>query len=301
MPSTFGAQQRETPAQGVSEPTEDDAFWSSPTRLTAHLRKVVAAPDYQPPRLPAVALELVQLSSNPTTAMAKVRALVQSEPLIAAKVLQLAQSAMYSRGTTIVSLDDAMARLGLQNLSDLFMQAAMTMRVFRAKGYEAPMDALRKHSVACAHLARLVCRRTGFPDEYAYMCGLLHDVGMAAGLLVFGDSKRGGAPPQYEEIRPSVEVVHAETSAVLGKAWALPVDVQLVLGHHHRFEIGGRAHPLAAAVCFADWLSTEAGLGAGHETNTEEARRAARELRLSEQDIRSLLADAKGVASEITG
>ncbi len=246
-------------------------------------------------------MELVQLSSNPSTPMTKVRALVQSEPLIAAKVLQLAQSAMYSRGTTITSLDDAMARLGLQNLSDLFMQAAMTMRVFRAKGYEAPMDALRKHSVACAHLARLVCRRTGFPDEYAYMCGLLHDVGMAAGLLVFGDAKRAGATPPYEEVRPSIEVVHAETSAILGKAWALPTDIQLVLGHHHRFDVAGRVHPLAAAVCLADWLATEAGLSAGLETSSEEARRAARELRLSEHDLRSLLSDAQSVAKDVTG
>jgi putative nucleotidyltransferase with HDIG domain len=299
MKSTFSVRQPEPFSRGVYAVDPEPEFWASSLALSAHLRKVVAAPDYQPPRLPAVALELLQLNANASTPMAKVRDLVQSEPLIAAKVLQLAQSAMYSRGTSIRSLDDAMARLGMQNLSDLFMQAAMTMRVFRAKGYEGPMEALRKHSVACAHLSRLVCRRTGSPDEYAYMCGLLHDVGMAAGLLIFGEAKRGGTVPPYEQARQSIEVVHEETSLVLGKAWGLPLDVQVVLGHHHHFEVGGRVHPLAAAVCLADWLASEAGVPAGHEADAEAAGRAARALRLSEQDVSDLLCEAQAFTKDV--
>lgn len=298
MSTTVGAHSNEQQGPPFPEFSNEDVF-SSPAALAAHIRRVITAPDYQPPLLPAVALELVRLSSDPATPMHKVGSLVRSEPLIAAKVLQLAQSAMYTRGAAITSLDDAMARLGLKNLSDLFLQAATTTRVFRAKGYEEPMDALRKHSVLCAHLSRLVCRRIGFPDEYAYMCGLLHDVGIAMGIFVLGEPKRGQQPRTYEEIRPGIEVVHEDASAMLGKAWALPPDVLLVLGHHHRLVVQGRVHPLAAAVCLADWLASEAGVASGNEVNATAGKRAAAELRLSEGDLRTLLAEAKAVAAQV--
>lgn len=161
------------------------------------------------------------------------------------------------------------------------------------------MEALRKHSVLCAHLARLVCRRTGFPDEYAYMCGLLHDVGIAAGLLVLGDVKRDEKPPTYDEIRASIEAVHEPASAVLGRVWELPADVQLVLGHHHHFTIGGRAHPLAAAVCLADFLAAEVGARSGTEVNVMDGRRAVQELRLGERDVTALLREAEALASAV--
>lgn len=287
---------------GPPEPTqtpEEQPSWTTSSELAAHLRRVLSAPDYRPPLLPAVALELVQLSSDPATPMNKVRSLVQSEPMIAAQVLRLAQSALYARGTPVTSLDDAMTRLGLKNLSDLFLQAAMTARVFRCKGYEEPMEALRKHSVLCAHLARLVCRRTGFPDEYAYMCGLLHDVGIAAGLMVVGESKRDVRPPTYDEIRGSIEAVHEPASAVLGRVWELPTDVQLVLGHHHHFTIGGRAHPLAAAVCLADFLAAEVGARSGTEVGATDGRRAVQELRLGERDVKALLVEATALAESV--
>jgi HD-like signal output (HDOD) protein len=298
--ATPGGGRRADQGRGVVEfALDQDMFWSSPANLVAHVRRVVTAPDYQPPLLPAVALELVQLSSDPTTPMSKVRALVESDPFIAAKVLRLAQSAMYTRGAPVGSLDEAMARLGLRTLSDLFLQAAMTARVFRCKGYEEPMEALRKHSVVCAHLARSVCRITGFPDEYAYMCGLLHDVGIAAGILVLGEVRRDAKPPAYDDIRASIEVVHEHASAALGKAWELPVDVQLVLRHHHHFEIQGRVHPLAAAVCLADWIAAEVKVAAGGEVKLADGRRAVQELRLSERDVKALLREAETLASAI--
>jgi hypothetical protein len=33
---------------------------------------------------------------------------------------------------------------------------------------------LMQHSMLTAHVARLACRMTALPDEYAFMCGLLH-------------------------------------------------------------------------------------------------------------------------------
>lgn len=260
----------------------------TPDQLAEKIRAAFEAPGYKPPVLPSVALELVQLTQDPNVPLSKVRGLVQSDPLLAASLLGVAQSAFYSRGNPIASLDDAIARLGLKTIGDLFFQVAMTTRVFRAPGYDAPMRDLRKHSVVCANVSRLVCRRTGFPDDYAFMCGLLHDVGMAAAIILVADVPRGQKAPAFEVISSPVEMVHEAAAVTLGKAWALPADVQFVLSHHHHFEDGGHIHPLAAAICVADSIAARVGAGIGNEINEERVLVAARSLALRDEDIEGL-------------
>src|SRR5690606_25632393 len=152
-------------------------------------------------------------------------------------------------------------------LGDLFLQTVLSMRVFRADGYDRPMAELMRHSLVTAHVARLACRMTALPDEYAFMCGLLHDAGMAAGLLIFADtagpgsSRQGSkgaasAPPRYEEVAAALHAVHEEASAILADAWALNPDIRIVIGSHRRLREGGHIHPLAAVVCVADWIAS---------------------------------------------
>ena len=56
------------------------------------------------------------------------------------------------------------------------------------------MDQIRTHSAVCAHLSRLVAANRRVPAESALLCWLLHDVGMAATLLVLADQINTAAP-----------------------------------------------------------------------------------------------------------
>lgn len=179
----------------------------TPEAMIAHLRRTLVSPEYKPPLLPSIALELMKLTRQPDVSIVEVRNLLERDALLAAKVLQLAQSALYSRGAPVRSLHEAISRLGLRTLGDLFLQTVLSMRVFRADGYDAPMTTLMRHSTVTAHVARIACRMTALPDEYAFMCGLLHDAGMAAGLLIFADSSTAGAghePPRSTRQQPRV-------------------------------------------------------------------------------------------------
>jgi HD-like signal output (HDOD) protein len=269
-----------------------------PKIIVEKVRTALAAPDYQAPMLPQVALELMQLVRDPSVDFKKVQRLVQSEPLIAAKVLQVAQSAMFARGTPITSLQDAIARLGLRTLMDLFLQVSMGMRVFRAKGFERPMSELRRHSVVVGSAARSVCRAIGFPDEYAFLCGLLHDVGIAAGILIVADDARQKKKElEFDTLQPSLLHVHEEAALTVGRLWRLPDDIQLVLAHHHNFVIDGRVHPLAAAVCLADWMAASVGAGFSDETYQTRALEAVAALGLRQQDVTSLLGPLREAAA----
>ena len=64
-----------------------------------------------------------------------------------------------------------------------------------------------------------------------------------------------------------------------------PPDVSLVLEHHHHFVINGRAHPLAAVVCSADDLASQARASAGGEGNSSLAGQALRGLYLTDSAV----------------
>src|SRR5262249_21601994 len=158
----------------------------------------------------------------------------------------IAQSVAYSCSEPVRTLDEAIVRLGLKRVIDLFFQAALEMRVFRASGYDVEMEALRWHSMLTADAARLVCRQTAGLDEYAFLCGLLHDVGSAACILALSELAKGGAKIELKDAWPTVLDIHESCSELLARIWQLPPDIALVLRLHHTLLRDGRLHPLAA-------------------------------------------------------
>ena len=230
-----------------------------PGELSAKLRKVFGAPRYQPPMLPSAALRLTELTRRADVSYAEIRRVLDTEPLLAGQVLARAQSAALAGACPPRTLEEALTRLGLRIVGDMFLYEALNARVFRARGYEEPMRQLALHSSATACLARSLGRRTAMPDEYAFLCGLLHDVGVAACLIVIADGRR--APPSLVDLWPAIREVHAEAAGVLGRRWQLPPDVILVLENHHCHMVGGRAHPVAALVAVSDEVARRLGFG----------------------------------------
>lgn len=98
------------------------------------------------------------------------------------------------------------------------------------------MEVVRRHSIATAHISQLVANSSSIPTDYAFLCGLLHDVGMAGVLLVL-DELDTTLPDAA--VADALSDLHPSASAVIGRAWSLPPDVQIVLAHHHEVIIGG--------------------------------------------------------------
>ena len=224
------------------------------------LRGVFASPGYRPPLLPAVALELVQLSAQPNVQFGQVVKVLERDPVLAAKVLSIAQSALYASRSPILSLHQAAVRLGLKTLRELVLEAALHLRVFRAPGYAGPMDLLARHSTATAHVVKAVCARTLVDAEYAFLCGLLHDVGLAASLLVLAEDGRfrGAA---FQDLAPTLNELHEEASGLLARLWKLPEPIARAVATHHEVTVEGVPQPVNAAIIVAEQLVWEAGLG----------------------------------------
>jgi HD-like signal output (HDOD) protein len=227
--------------------------------VVAELRAHFTSPSYKPPLLPAVAVEVHQLAQRSSADLGKLISVVEKDPLLAARVLKLAHSAASAPTGTISSVRDAVVRIGLRNVADVAWEVALDTRVFRSKAYAGTMEVVRKHSIACAHLARLVASFSSIASEYAFLCGLLHDVGMAAVLLVMGGDDK--ADPLPDGMTADVlRTCHEEASRVVASLWKLPMDIQVVLGNHHAVLVDGVVHPLTAIIALAEQLSRHHGL-----------------------------------------
>ena len=261
--------------------------------LLADVLTTFRDPSYTPPVTPIVAMELLALARRPDASFADIARVCEKDPMVAATVLRLAQSAYFSRGAPVASLKDAIVRIGVRTLANLFLEATLTMRVFRAPGYDGAMVSLRRHSAMTAHVARGVASHTALPSENAFVCGLLHDVGVAAAAYVVG------ARVPHALAWPVILDAHVEAGRTLCKAWRLPAEIEVVVGHHHVGRVGGSLHPGLCVVMVAEWIADSVGFSLEGERPRPRPDNELRLLGIDDATLDTVVADARKIAARI--
>lgn len=133
------------------------------------------------PSAPRVLPRLKQLLADGNSAMHDIVALVRLDPGIAARVLQMANSAYFNRGSACATVDEAVNRVGYQHIYELVSYAVASQVLVRPlEVYAIEADELWRMSVACALAAEELAVRTQQDRNVAYTVGLLHCVGMVA-------------------------------------------------------------------------------------------------------------------------
>lgn len=261
---------------------------SSADRVTAgghfarHVDELFASPDYRPPRLPTVAMQILELSRRPEVTVAEVVALLESDPLIAGRTLRIVRSPIYAGRSSIRSLRQAVIRLGLNTMRDIVLEDAMNMRVFRSEPHSAWMEQVRRHSVLTGHCARHVAKTTQACGEYAFLCGLLHDIGMAAILIAAAEHPESAS---HDDVLRAMGSRHARVSGELARLWQMPSEITRVVKTHHTPPRRGDATfvETVSVVCLAEELANQAGVpalpvpGAGIDESEEAALDTARD------------------------
>lgn len=195
--------------------------------------------------------------------MGELAKLIAHDAGMTAKILGVANSAAYNRGSGKVGLLQSLNALGIEMIKTLVISESVfqTFNGFsRAKGVD--LHGFWVHSLKAAMLAREIAKNISYPHgEEAYLAGLLHDVGRLALL--------GAAPEEYasnfmardDDRLCSIEagsmgIAHPETGAWLIERWNLDSFLaDSVLYHHEPAASLKSAHPLVRIVCLAHLLS----------------------------------------------
>jgi putative nucleotidyltransferase with HDIG domain len=265
--------------------------------LLSLLRASFASASYVPPALPSIITDMLRLSADPDVDLRDIRAVVERDPLVTARVLRLAKSAIYGNAAPVQTLDAALVRLGMRQLASFCAEAATRLRVFRAPAYEAAMELLAKHSSAVAHTARHLASRWSIDPEFAFLAGLLHDVGIAASFIVLADAqgKPGKKAPLLEDAWAAVKEANAHSATAVFRAWALAPEIGAAARNHHADVI---LDPLSALVALSDVVACEAGYGLLDESVAlSEATLAT--LHVTSADLGRLVAEARELLARV--
>ncbi len=148
---------------------------SVPAEILGRLRK--AADDL--PMLPEVCQRVVGLAHDPLSTMSDIADAINQDPVIATKLLRLANSVAFGGTQEITNLDQACARLGLKEIVRT-VQAIAYSGLYRAAkpSQRATLQALWRHTIATAQAAHEIARIKCPEDaEELFMAGLVHDLG----------------------------------------------------------------------------------------------------------------------------
>jgi len=228
---------------------------SDPSDLLSRIETRFRDPDYMPPVRPEVAEILARLATMPGVGREDVTQLFEMDPLLAGRVIRVV---IETGGKPIRSFKDLWSSSGTLAIHQILVRLHRKTRILRNEDYARVIGEVAAHCAATARLARLVARDTPFPEDYAWLCGILHDVGLSAGLSMLSDARPEDVP-ELDQVLGILDDVHDRATFSLARLWQLPPDVRLVLAGHHDPFRGGTAHPVAAVICIADWMAASYG------------------------------------------
>ena len=229
------------------------------TDLRSRLLETFSDPDFRAPVLPSVAVELIQLSRRANVCLDEIVKILEKDQVLAAEVLRLAQSAAYSTKLDVRSIQGAVSRIGLSRAADLFLRAALESKLFRITGYGGTLEKLRQHSIATAEVGRIICRYTRGDENYAYMCGLLHDVGIAGAIIAITNNLGLIRAIDFSLLWPVLSSVHQQFTIQLAALWGLPQDLRTILRHHHTLAVESKPEIMASVTVLAEILAAKLG------------------------------------------
>ncbi len=232
-------------------------------KLADDMRECMNSHRCTPPMLPGAALEVMQLARTPEPDFKAIASSLEKDPLLAARVLRTANTALFASGGRIDSIRHALVRLGVGTVRNLVLQEAMNLRVFRSRIYRQEAEGVRVHCFATALAARSVAEYTPLSPEYMYMVGLLHDVGLVLGLgaLEVLAGPKEITPFPSAVYWPALIATHEEANGLMCTRWNMPPELTLLLSQHHHVMLGGQPHPGLAVLALAEVFADLRGFG----------------------------------------
>jgi putative nucleotidyltransferase with HDIG domain len=215
--------------------------------------------------IPQNSLKIIHLLSDGDYEADEIVHIVETDQVLAAKILSLCNSALFMPREAIDSLNDAVVLLGSGHLLQMVVTATVdSLLGDHQDGYAMLKGGLYKHALGVAHAARVIAHDGGRVDPgVAYTAGLLHDIGKIGLDRHFASFR----PLFYQNHGPADDdlidmehdllgIDHQTVGMLLASEWGLPESIAQAIGHHHAPELA-QSHPeLVHLVYLADLLTS---------------------------------------------
>lgn len=213
--------------------------------------------------IPQIALETLGVIGRHNYRMRDLAQIIQKDQVITARVLGWCNAAGVSLGQEVVSIDQALVRMGEKRLLQLILAATLSgYFAGQDTGYAQSRGGLFHHALACAHLcSELAELLAPTLAPLAFTAGLLHDLGK----VVLDHEVCRQAPEFYRVLRDErsllaaeqrvLGVTHPEAGGMLARRWALAEPLATCIRWHHEPRKAPSHGDLCALVALADRLT----------------------------------------------
>jgi putative nucleotidyltransferase with HDIG domain len=243
-------------------------------RVAAQLEAVVfrrlAANELILPVLSSQATRCLDLIRKPDYSVTKVAEVIETDPILAARILRVVNSAAVGARQPVTSIQAAVARLGSRGVYSAVVEAtAASVIDSRDKRIARATKGLWQHSIAVAAGARTLATLVGAGDpEEAYLAGLLHDIGkpvLAVLLLdaekqVTARSTRGWI--DSDEWTKAINRSHRTVGVAVATKWSLPERTIKAIAESGDYDASER-RSVANIVRFTNALAKQQGISVG--------------------------------------
>lgn len=250
--------------------------------------------------LPQVALEVMRVAGNPNATAADLKAVMELDAALSARVLRSVNSSAYALRTKVTNLQQAITYLGLKHIRNLAMTAGVS-RLFKQENTIGPYHRLNlwRHLVAVGICGRLIALRLKFGNfEDIFLAGLLHDLG-----IILEDQY---VHPQFsaaiQALAANTTLAEVERSRLgfdhtllgfhVAENWGFPELVRNAIRHHHQSaEADAEYRASVQCVELANLICSCKGMNSVGMNLVKVSPEVVRDLGIGRQDLTVLASD----------
>jgi HD-like signal output (HDOD) protein len=212
------------------------------------------------PSLPAVAVRILELTSQPDVSIEELSRVIQNDQALTAKILRTVNSSYYGLRRRCTGISQAMVLLGLSAVKSLALSFSLVSTLSAGKTEGFDFIAYWRRALYSAVAARCIARAAGVVmEDEAFLGGLLQDIGMVAmhrALTKRYTQVLAAAAGDHRRLASleitAFELQHADAGAMLADRWKLPGELIIPIRYHE--------HPTAAPAQHAEMVRC-VGLG----------------------------------------
>lgn len=177
------------------------------------------------PSMPDVFLQIKKIVDDPTSNMENIAKVISRDPSLTARILKVANNALYRGNNEITNVQLAVSRMGLQLIKTLVTSHAITQMFNQPKGILKPFfDALHKHSTeVSANAYAIASNYTKLNPDDALLAGLVHNIGyLPIGKCIESFPEIESEPGLLIEVMGKV---HTQVGEMILNSWAFPRNI----------------------------------------------------------------------------
>lgn len=261
------------------------------------------------PPSPQIFSKLGKMLKDRNTGVSDITKLVSSDASLAAQVLRISNSAAFSLGEPIDTLDEAINRVGFRELFRVVgMAAASTAFASRSATYNVEGSLIWENSLCSGLAMELLARKVGIDMQEAYTLGLLRSVGK---LIVDACLKIHRVPPRYfankgvpvtDWERATFGTTNAAAASFVLASWNFPPVACEAIEYQYYPEIAPSKGKLARLLNVAAGIADKVGKGIpGEESYWDFSDETLEEVRLEEDDIFAISETVSEKIGEVVG